>query len=97
MTLRNYLETPEKIKAFKKGMSKLPKNLDGATQKAIEEYKDARLDNDVLVISYEINTGERTYTNREFFGLPTIVGWGRSKLKVLREKNDLTYDTSCPT
>ena len=93
MLLRHYLETPEKIKAFKKGMSKLPKSLDGATKEAIEEYKDIRMDSDVLVLSYEINTGEKAYTNREFFGLPTIVGWGRSKLKQLREKNDLTYNT----
>ena len=93
MLLKHYLETPEKIKAFKKGMTKLPKSLDNATPEEIEEYKDIRMDNDVLVLTYEIDTGEKQYSNREFFGIPTITGWGRSKLKVLREKNDLTFNT----
>ena len=93
MTLRNYLETPDKIKAFKNGMTKLPRSLDNASAKEINEHKETRMDSDVLVLTYAIEANDKTYTNREFFGIPSITGWGRSKLKALREKNDLNYDT----
>ena len=81
----------EKIKAFKKGMNRFPKNVN--TQEEIEQYKETRLDSDVLVLAYSVTVNEKEMSNSEFFNIPTITGWGRSKLKVLREKNDLPFKT----
>jgi len=93
MTLREYLSDDDRIKSFKKGMTRFPKNL--KTNAEIEDYKEARLDSNVLVIGYSVTVSDKTISNREFFGIPTITGWGRSKLKVLKEKNDnLTYNTA---
>jgi hypothetical protein len=89
--LRVYLETDEKIKAFKKGMSKLPDNVN--TPDEIELYKETRLDSTVLVLEVEIKTTEKTYNFSEFFNIPRITGWGRSKLKIVKEKNDLPDKT----
>lgn len=86
MTLRKYLEDKERIESFKRGMTRFPKNL--KTNKEIEDYKEARLDSDVLVLSYSVVVNDKVISNREFFGIPTITGWGRSKLKVVKEKND---------
>jgi len=92
MTLRAFLETEEKIKAFCKGMTKFPKNVTTEAEK--EQYRQDRLDGNVLVVSYAVTMDDKVYTNSEFLNLPTPIGWGRSKLKAFKEKNDLPSDTN---
>lgn len=89
--LRDFLETPEKIQAFKDGMTRYPKSV--KTEKQREEYRETRIDTTVLVIGYHVVLNDKEYNNKEFFNIPTITGWGRSKLKAFREKNDLSFNT----
>lgn len=98
MTLRNYLATPEKIEAFKKGMTQFPSHID--TERKKETFKEARLDSTVTSVKYSVEytdnlTGEiKKVDTSEFFNIPTILGWGRSKVGKVREINNLDYDTS---
>lgn len=91
MSLRDFLETPEKVSAFKKGMTKYPRNIN--TEKERENYRNLRLDSTVLVIYYSVETKDRTYNNKEFLNIPNSVGWSRSKVKAFREKNNLPMKT----
>jgi hypothetical protein len=89
MLLKDYLETDDKIQAFKDGMTLFPKDLKTARQK--EDYKDARMNSTILAITYSVTLNDVKKSNSEFFNIPQITGWGRSKLRDLREKNDLPY------
>lgn len=89
MPLKKYLETEDKVNAFKDGMTLFPRNIKTTREK--EDYKDARMDSNVLVITYAVTLNDIKKTNSEFFNIPTITGWGRSKLKSLRELNNLPY------
>lgn len=91
MPLKDYLETDEKIEAFKKGMTLFPSHLKTRDEK--ETYKEARLDSNVLVVGYSITVQDVKKENKEFFNIPTITGWGRSKLKDLQTMNQLPNDT----
>lgn len=87
--LRDFLG--DRVTAFKKGMTRFPTNV--VTEQQREEYRQERLDRDVLVITYEIEANGETISNSEFFTIPSIKGWGRSKLKALKEKNSFNADT----
>jgi hypothetical protein len=98
--LRDYLETKEKIDAFKKGITKFPAHLN--TEERKETYREARIDSTVTVITYKlldanrkpmVNTEGKEIANSEFFNIPTITGWGRSKLKDVRDLNNLSWNT----
>lgn len=92
MVLKDYLGTPEKIEAFKKGITQYPSNLETEKQKA--DYRDARLEGEVTVVTYSIESQGKKMENSEFFNIPKITGWGRSKLKSVRDMNNLPYDTT---
>ena len=91
MPLKEFLETEEKIEKFKEGMTLFPSHLKTKEQK--QTYKDARMDATVLVINYSITVEDKKKGNSEFFNIPTITGWGRSKLRTLQTLNNLPNKT----
>jgi hypothetical protein len=92
MTLREHLKDEDRIRKFKKGMTKFPSNVKSEDEK--ELYREQRMNSNVLVITYQIEVNEEITESNEFFNIPKATGWGRSNLKTLVEKNDLPYDTS---
>lgn len=84
--LRNQLG--ENVDIFREKM-RLP-DRKRMTQEEIEDYKDTRLDSEVLVIKYRMIDG----TEREqFYTIPKISGWGKSNIRLLMLKNDLPPET----
>jgi len=91
LPLNDFLKTPEKIEAFRKGIKKLPKRL--KTDEEKKEYIDRMMNADVLSVTAELTLQDKVYTIDEFFTIPTPIGWARSKIKAFREKNDLPLQT----
>lgn len=87
--LQDFLETPEKIKAYTDSIKQFPKAIKTKEQK--EQFIKERLEADVIVISYSVKVGETEYQNKEFLTIPTKLGYFRSRLKKLRDMNNLPF------
>lgn len=89
-TLRAYLKTPEKIKAMKEGMRSIPSYL--VTREAIDEFKEKRLDETVLVIVYTINIGGNLKTVSEWYTIP-VGSYRHSLIYLIQQYQQLPIDT----
>lgn len=74
----------DRADAFREKMM-IPDSLKKAKMDVVEDYKDAKMGSEVLVMEYRITD----LTKDEFINIPTQGGYSKSKLKAVIEKNKL--------
>lgn len=89
VTLKDYLG--DNLELFKEGAKKFPDRIKTREQRM--KFMDERVEQPVLVVKFSSTIEGKKTTNTDFLNLPSVTGFGKSKLSAFRDNNNLDWDT----